>query len=248
MKNIFSISLLIMLCSCSTSQLDRLEWLGKEPPFQPVQPKLENKIVWPSDNKSDEEKLAMVNRSSNSLWNKSSKTFFKDQRAAKIGDILKVKIQISDSAKLDNTTERKRDETNTTGLPNFFGLEDKLTGLLPGKAEPASLIKTSGALNNKGEGKIDREEKVETEIAAVVTDILPNGNFVIYGSQEMRVNFETRQVTVQGVVRPEDIDPNNEIASSQIAEARISYGGKGIITDIQQPRIGNQIADIISPW
>lgn len=242
---------IIALSSCSSAQLDRLEWVGKEPPMQPVQPKFENKIAWPTENKSDEEKKALSNRSANSLWNKSSKTFFKDQRAAKIGDIMKVKITVSDRAQLDNTTERKRNETNKTGVPNFFGLEETLTGFLPGKADTStssSLISTSGALNNKGEGKINRQENIETEIAAVVTDILPNGNFVIYGSQEMRVNYEVRQVTVQGVVRPEDVDPNNQIESSQIAEARISYGGKGVITDLQQPRIGNQVADILSPW
>lgn len=248
MKNYITIFTALLLCSCSSAQLDRLEWVGKEPPFQPVQPKNEDKLVWPAANVSDAEQAAMSNRSSNSLWNKSSKTFFKDQRASRVGDILKVSIVVSDKAQFDNKTERKRQETTSAGVPNFFGLEKRLTGILPGKADPANLLSTSGDSDSKGEGKIDRKERVQTQIAAVVTKILPNGNFVIYGSQEMRVNYEVRQVTVEGVVRPEDIDPNNQIESAQIAEARINYGGKGVIMDIQQPRIGNQVADILSPW
>jgi flagellar L-ring protein precursor FlgH len=248
MKNYISIFSVLLLCSCSTAQMDRLEWVGKEPPFQPVQPKTESKLVWPAENKTDEEYIVLNNRSANSLWNKSSKTFFKDQRASRVGDILKVKIVVSDKAQLDNKTERKRQETTAAGVPNFFGLENKLVGWLPGKADPTNLVSTSGDSNSKGEGKIDRKERIETEIAAVVTRVLPNGNFVIYGSQEMRVNYEVRQITVEGVVRPEDIDPNNEIESAQIAEARINYGGQGVIMDVQQPRIGNQVADILSPW
>lgn len=244
-SNIFKImTLAILLNACSSAQLDRLEWLGKEPPMKPVQPLTQSEpIQWPT----------MANKNSfqqnnNSLWSKNSKAFFKDHRAIKVGDILTVNIQISDKAELDNKTERKRTESDTTGAPNIFGLENKLLGYLPGDANPAKLLSSSNNLNNKGEGVIEREEKINTVVAAVVTEVLPNGNLVIYGSQEVRVNFEIRQLTVQGVIRPEDIDPKNEIQYSQIAEARISYGGKGIITDIQQPRIGNQIADILSPF
>ena len=235
----------LVITSCSTAQMDRLEWLGKEPPMAPVEPKTQNEpIKWPIV----AAKEGYMTRSNNSLWSKNSKDFFKDGRATRVGDILTVKIRINDRAELDNKTERKRTETDTTGVPSFFGLQNKLLNPLPGDANPSSLISTSAQLDNSGEGIIEREEIIETVVAAVVTDVLPNGNMLIYGSQEVRVNFEVRQLTIQGVIRPADIDPQNEIQYSQIAEARISYGGKGVITDIQQPRLGNQLADILSPW
>lgn len=185
-----------------------------------------------------------------SLWDSQSKAFFKDQRAKKVGDILTVKVEINDQAKLDNKTEAKRQESDTTTAPSVFGvgITSKLFGPLPGNTDPANLIDTSANVNNKGEGKIDRKETIRTDIAAVVTDILPNGNMVIYGSQQVNVNFEQRELTVQGVIRPQDISPANDVKYSQIAEARISYGGEGVISDIQQPRIGNQVLDILSPF
>ncbi len=245
-RNIFlSLAITGLLSSCATSQLDRLEWLGKAPPMNPVQPKnQEEPIKWPVSSTQ-----TFAPASSNSLWDGSSKTFFKDQRAAKVGDILTVRVTIQDKAQLGNKTESKRTENDNVKIPEAFGLQGKIAKLIPGiDGNPANLLDQDTTMNNKGEGIINRSENIVTQVAAVITDVLPNGNFVIYGSQEVRVNFEVRQLTVRGVIRPEDITPNNEIAYSQIAEARISYGGKGIITDIQQPRIGNQLADILSPW
>ncbi len=233
-----------LLSGCATSQLDRLEWLGKQPPMAPVQPKSQvEPISWPT---VQEEKISYS--SAASLWDSQSKAFFKDQRAKKVGDILTVKVEINDQAKLDNKTEAKRQESDTTGAPSVFGLENKLFNILPGQENPASLISTSANVNNKGEGKIDRKEIIKTDVAAVVTTIMPNGNMVIYGSQQVNVNFEQRELTVQGVIRPQDISPKNEVQYSQIAEARISYGGAGIISDIQQPRMGSQVLDILSPF
>ena len=234
----------MLATACSTSQLNRLEWVGKQPPLDTVEPKSQvEPIKWPEVHEE-----TVRYSSAASLWDSNSKAFFKDQRAKKVGDILTVKVEINDQAKLDNKTEGKRQETNTTGAPSVFGLEDKLFGLLPGQADPASLIDTSTDVNNKGEGKIDRKEIINTNVAAVVTDILGNGNMVIYGSQQVNVNFEQRELTVQGVIRPEDISPKNEVLYNQIAEARISYGGKGVISDIQQPRVGSQVLDIVAPF
>ena len=236
---------MFFLNGCSTAQMERLEWLGHPPPMEPVQPKMQSEpIQWPVF-----KNVSKHQDNPSSLWNKNSKDYFKDQRAVNVGDILTVRIQVNDKAELDNKTERTRTESDSTGAPNFFGLENKIAGLVPqAEADPANLISTNSNMSNIGEGLIEREEIIDTKMAAVVTDVLPNGNLVIYGSQEFRVNYEVRQLTVQGVIRPEDIDPNNEVMYSRIAEARISYGGKGIINDIQQPRIGNQIADIFSPW
>jgi flagellar L-ring protein precursor FlgH len=235
----------LLLTSCSTSQIDRLEWLGKQPPMDPVQPQSSTQpIMWPKA--AGKEKVYASNAS---IWNSGSKQFFKDQRAQKIGDILTVKIEINDQAKLDNKTEAKRQESDRSSASDLFGMEDKLFGALPfGSANPASLINNSTNMNNKGEGKIDRKEIIRTDVAAVVTNVMPNGNLLIYGSQQVNVNFEQRELTVQGVIRPEDISPKNEVQYSQIAEARISYGGKGVISDIQQPRVGRQMLDIISPF
>lgn len=244
-KNIFAFVIAGLLSSCATSQLDRLEWLGKAPPMNPVQPQnQEEPIKWPTSRP-----VVSAPATTNSLWDGNSKTFFKDQRAAKVGDILTVRVTIQDKAQLGNKTESKRTENDNVKVPEVFGLQGKIAKIIPGvDGNPANLLDQESTMNNKGEGIINRSENIITQVAAVITDVLPNGNLVIYGSQEVRVNFEVRQLTVRGVIRPEDITPNNEIAYSQIAEARISYGGKGIITDIQQPRIGNQLADILSPW
>jgi len=234
----------LLLASCSTSQMDRLGWLGNQPPLDPVQPKVQSDpIKWP---RVEEKKISYS--SAASLWDSQSKTFFKDQRARKVGDILTVKVAINDQAILNNATEGKRQESNSTGAPSVFGLGARLFGWLPGKADPASLISTTTNNDNKGTGTINRKETINTDIAAVVTDILANGNMVIYGSQQVNVNFEQRELTVKGVIRPEDIASNNQIQYSQIAEARISYGGKGTITDIQQPRMGTQVLDVLSPF
>ncbi len=244
-KQLLIISVILLVTGCNRDVVDRLEWVGKEPPMRKVDNPLDKSapVKWPDTNI-----VSIKDNNANSLWGKNSREFFRDQRARYIGDILTVKIAISDKAELDNKTERKRSSSDSIGAPSVFGLEKQLTGFLPGKANPASLLSVNGNMDNSGEGVIEREEIIEMDIAAVVTQIMPNGNLVIYGSQEVRVNFETRQITVEGVIRTSDISPANMISSHQIAEARISYGGKGLISDVQQPRIGNQIADILSPW
>lgn len=235
----------IFVSACSDAQVDRMKWIGKEPPMTEVQnPKeVSGDVEWPV------RKDAPTQASSvNSLWSPSSRAFFIDQRARHVGDILTVNVEIKDNAKLDNKTERKRDASEDVGAPSLFGLQNKLVGWLPGKADPASLVDVSSASDTSGEGKIDRKEDIKTSVAAVITQVLPNGNMVIYGSQEVRVNYEARQLTVEGVVRPGDIAPSNEVDLKRVAEARVSYGGKGVISEIQQPRVGNQIIDILSPW
>ncbi|WP_247886850.1 flagellar basal body L-ring protein FlgH [Azospirillum sp. SYSU D00513] len=188
-------------------------------------------------------------RNPNSLWRTGAKAFFKDQRAAKVGDILTVNIQIDDQARLNNQSTRGRDNSESLGIPGMFGLEGPggLGTLLP-DANPASLIDMSSTTANTGRGAINRQEQIELKVAALVTQTLPNGNMVIQGRQEVRVNYERRDLVITGVIRPEDITAQNTISYEKIAEARISYGGRGHISDVQQPRYGQQLFDIIAPF
>jgi flagellar L-ring protein precursor FlgH len=184
----------------------------------------------------------------NSLWRVGARAFFNDQRAHRIGDILTVNIAIDDSAQTQNQTTAGRTTTNSAGMPHFLGLESSLGRFLPGGFDPAHAIETSTATNNAGSGQIRRAEQIRLTIAAVVTAVLPNGNMVIQGTQEVRTNGELRQLTVSGIVRPEDISSSNTILHTQIAEARISYGGRGDISALQRTPAGTAILQRINPF
>ena len=185
---------------------------------------------------------------SNSLWRPGARAFFRDQRASDVGDITTVKLSISDSAKLDNKTTRKRDDSEVAGVTRLFGLEAEATKVLPQGLVPSTALNVGSDHNTAGEGKIDRAETISVLIAAVITQILPNGNFVVFGRQEIKVNAELREVMVTGVVRPEDIDYTNTISHDKVAELRVAYGGRGTLSELQQPRWGTQIIDVIFPF
>lgn len=238
------ISLLALLTALSgCGALDRLSDVGKAPALSAI----ENPTTQPGYRPVQMPMPAVepVHYNPNSLWRSGSRTFFKDQRARVVGDLLTVKVVISDKAKLSNTTARSRTGTDSTKLGGIVGAAADT--ILPG-AYSSDLIDNSTTSSNKGAGSVDRSETVSTNIAAIVTQVLPNGNFVIEGRQEVRVNFEVRELIVAGVVRPEDIASDNTIDSSKIAEARISYGGRGQITDVQQPRYGQQVLDVLLPF
>jgi flagellar L-ring protein precursor FlgH len=183
----------------------------------------------------------------NSLWKQGARTFFKDQRAQRVGDILTVKVTVADKAEFDNATTRTRagkDSASVGGLAGLFMTKK----VLPKGFDPSDLASDESASSHTGTGKAARSETLETNVAAVVTQILPNGNLVVEGKQEVRVNFEKRELIVAGIIRPEDIAADNTIDSTKIAEARISYGGKGQLTDMQQPRYGQQVLDVLLPF
>jgi flagellar L-ring protein precursor FlgH len=182
-----------------------------------------------------------------SLWRVGARTFFNDQRAGRVGDILTVQINISDSAKTQNTSNAGLTSSNAFGVPNFFGLESTLGKLIPG-SNPGKLLTTTTANSATGTGGVNRAEQISLTMAAVVTQVLPNGNLVIQGSQEVKTNDEVRQLTVAGIVRPEDISSANTIQSSQIAEARINYGGRGDITAVQKVPIGTSLLQRFWPF
>ena len=186
--------------------------------------------------------------SANSLWRVGARTFFNDQRASKVGDILTVQIDIDDSAKTTNQTTTARTSGVTAGIPHLLGLESSLGKILPGGYDPANALSTSTKTSQDGSGSVNRQEKISLTIAAVVSAVLPNGNMVIQGTQEVRTNAEVRQLTVAGVVRPEDISSSNTIKHTQIAEARISYGGRGDISRVQKTPAGQSLAEKFWPF
>lgn len=245
--NRFLLPLLCIIASGCTSTLDKLEEIGKPPRLadvaNPTEQPAYQPITWPMPENAPPPK-----QYANSLWQPGARAFFRDQRAARVGDILRVNIKIEDKAEVDNATDRQRDSTDKLAAPTVFGLQNKLFKSLPGVADPADLLSVTGATNSKGTGSVKRKEKIETQVAALITQVLPNGNFVIDGKQEMRINFEIREISVKGVVRPEDIKSDNTIDSSQIAESRITYGGRGQLTDMQQPRWGHQVVETLSPF
>jgi flagellar L-ring protein precursor FlgH len=182
----------------------------------------------------------------NSLWRNGSRAFFKDQRAHQIGDILTVKVNITDKAAIANETQRSRDNKEDSGVTDFAG--SKLLSGSAARVLPGRILTADSTSSSDGKGSVNRQEALSTNVAGVVTQTLPNGNLVIEGRQEIRVNFEIRELIVAGVVRPEDIESDNTIDSSKIAQARIAYGGRGQITDVQQPRYGQQVLDVVLPF
>lgn len=181
----------------------------------------------------------------NALWRPGSRAFFKDQRAAQVGDIVTVLVRMNDSANMSNATTATRSGSESAGMPHLFGME----ALLPKTIiDPAKLLSSSSANNNTGTGQIKRAEAVTLRLAGVVTQVLPNANLVISARQEFRVNSELRELQVTGVIRPQDIASDNTVLHDRMAEARIAYGGRGQLMDVQNPRWGQQIMDIVLPF
>jgi flagellar L-ring protein precursor FlgH len=191
----------------------------------------------------------LIAASANSLWRPGARTFFNDQRANKVGDILTILISIDDSAKVSNSADSSRTNSTSGGVSNFFGLEQTLGKVLfPAGYDPAKMINQAGTTSSAGQGAVNRQEQINLTIAAVVTGVLPNGNLVIQGRQEVKTNNELRELTVNGMVRPEDISSANTIRHTQIAEARIAYGGRGDISRVAKTPAGQALAEQFSPF
>lgn len=249
MKPVYKLLPLALLAACNVP--DRLAQVGREPELTPVGASTPasgyRQVSLPMPPPEPQQAA-----SANSLWRSGARGFFKDQRARRTGDVLTVQLTINDKAALSNQTTRTRKNSDDLGVDNLFGLESKLDNVLPGDSknpvDPGNLVAASSATSNLGKGAVQRSEAIRMNVAAIITQMLPNGNLVIEGRQEVRVNFEVREVIVAGVVRPEDITPQNTVPHDKIAELRVGYGGRGQITDVQQPRYGAQVLDILLPY
>jgi flagellar L-ring protein precursor FlgH len=231
-----------LLTACSA--VDRLSSIGEAPKLSPIV----NPVTQPGYKPvSMPAEIPPAQHEANSLWVPGSHSFFHDPRAGHVGDIITIDITIADAAQLSNTTSRSRTNSDDANLTNFFGLETALQHAIPG-ADPASLVKMGSDTSNVGAGSINRSETVNLTLAGIITQVLPNGNMVVAGHQQVRVNNEMRDLQITGIVRTEDITQDNTVNLAQIAEARVIYGGAGQITDMQQPRYGSQVYDVLMPF
>jgi flagellar L-ring protein precursor FlgH len=232
----------VSLAGCSA--FDRISLIGEQPPLSAIENPTTQAGYKPVQMPMPDIQPASYNP--NSLWRNGSRAFFKDQRAHQIGDLLTVKVNFIDKAAIANETQRSRTNKEDSGVTDFIGsklIKPSVTPILPGR-----ILTADSTASSDGKGSVNRQEALQTNVAAVVTQLLPNGNLVVEGKQEIRVNFEVRELIVAGVVRPEDIESDNTIDSSKIAQARIAYGGRGQITDVQQPRYGQQVLDVLLPF
>lgn len=236
----------LCLYSAGCSHLDKLSEIGETPKLSVIESPIEKPGYRPVSMPMPEPEAVSYNP--NSLWRNGSRSFFKDQRARKVGDIITVLIEITDKAEIDNASTRDRSGNTSAGIDALAGYTSLLKKILPKGTDLSTLVDVNSTQSDKGSGTVDREEKLTTKMAAVVMQELPNGNLVIEGRQEVRVNHEIREIIVAGVIRPEDVSSINTIDVSKIAEARVSYGGRGAITNVQAPRYGSQVLDVLLPF
>lgn len=240
-----AISALLLAASAlgGCSSIDRLSQIGEQPKLSAIDNPTTQPGYKPVQMPMPKPEVASYNP--NSLWRNGSRAFFKDQRAHQIGDLLTVTVNITDKANIANETQRSRTNSENSGVSDFIGAQ---TITQAHKILPGRILTADSTASSDGKGSVNRTEALQTNVAAVVTQVLPNGNLVVEGKQEIRVNYEIRELVVAGIVRPEDIQSDNTIDSTKIAQARIAYGGRGQITDVQQPRYGQQVMDVLLPF
>lgn len=229
-----------------SSACARLDHIGKPPTFTPPT-KSPERVAMIASGVYTEAPLKRQSEAA-SLWSAGKTSLLGDRRAVQRGDIMTVVIEIDESAEISNSTDRSRSGSEDLSVPQLFGVPQRINKELPIGASLDPAVELNSKSGSEGSGSVKRSETLTLRVAATVTDVLPNGILAIEGIQEVRVNFEMRELLVSGYVRPEDISRQNEITYDKIASARISYGGRGQITDMQQPRIGQQILDVVLPF
>jgi flagellar L-ring protein precursor FlgH len=231
----------LALSGCSVAQ--GVASIGKPPRFsKPTEvpaPAVERSIATPQ--------LPVAVQPSASLFRDGAAGMFTDQRARSIGDLLTIRVRVDDSAALDNRSERRRGGTESAGIAGLLGIDRLLDRILPGST-PSAAVDGNSQSRSAGEGRIERGETINLTLAALVTDVLPNGNLVVRGRQEMRVNNELRELVITGIVRPSDIARDNSVPHHHVAEARVLYGGRGQLSSAQAARWGQQLYDALFPF
>ena len=238
----------VILCATFLSgcyHWTRFNEIGSSPPLTPTQDPTARQGYYPVHMPMPPQSYETY--SPNSLWRTGARAFFKDQRASRVGDIVTVLVRSTEKIEFKNETENTRNPTNiSASVGSFFGLEKHLPN--PTGAAPVPLVGASSNVSSKGKNDMKRKEIFDFKIAATVTQVLPNGNLVILGRQEVRMNFEVREIVVSGVVSPPDITSTNTIGLDQIAEARISYGGRGDGSDMQKMPYGSTLLTNVLPF
>ncbi|WP_093322981.1 flagellar basal body L-ring protein FlgH [Shimia haliotis] len=229
------------LAGCSSS-----DHFGKPPSLTPVSDSPEQYAMMTPP--LPETTQVSRNTDQASLWSRNRKSLLGDRRAMRRGDILTVVIELDENASIDNKTERSRSGSQSMTVPQLFGIPQRIDENLPDGASMANAVELGSTSAATGDGSVNRSEKLELQVAATITEILPNGVLKIQGMQEIRVNYELRELLVSGFVRPEDISRQNSIPIEKIASARVSYGGRGQISDMQQPRYGQQALETVLPF
>lgn len=240
-KSPLAMLLIFGFAACSS-----MDELGVPPKLSPPQGTQSHAAMLAPDVVIPLEEASLVTPSS--LWSGTGQSLLGDRRALERGDILTVVIEIDESAEISNESDRSRSGSENFGVPDFIGLPQRIDSRLPDGASSSSLIGINASSSSSGDGSVKRREKLTLRVAATVVEVLPSGVLSIAGNQEVRVNFELRELLVTGYVRPADISRQNEITYDKIASARVSYGGRGQITDVQQPRYGQQVLDLILPY
>ncbi len=230
----------------STAGCSKLDHLGKPPSFTPIDDSTEHEAMMNLGLPLTADSTRPVDRAS--LWSAGNTSLLGDRRAMQRGDIMTVVIEIDEEAKITNSTDRSRSGSESLGIPHLFGLPQRINNSLPDGASLDNAVSLNSTGQSGGTGSVNRKEELTLRVAATVMQVMPNGVLEIQGSQEVRVNFELRELLVSGFVRPQDISRRNEITYDKIAAARVSYGGRGQITDVQQPRIGQQVLDAVLPF
>lgn len=240
------LTLMLACAALALAGCNRLQNVGKPPSFTPTSTGVEQSAMMSPALPERVEVAHPAERAS--LWSGTQKSLLGDRRALKRGDILTVVIEIDEKAEISNATKRGRSGSESLKVPNLIGIPQRIDSKLPEGATLADAVNANSSSKSSGDGSVKRKEKLTLRVAATVVDVLPNGVLSISGSQELRVNFELRELLVSGFVRPEDISRKNEITYDKIASARVSYGGRGQITDVQQPRYGQQVLDVVLPF
>jgi len=235
---------MLALAGCSTAE--RLSRIGRAPDMAPITDPTRAPGWQPVSMPMPTQQEAYASPAS--LWRTGSRTFLRDQRAAAVGDVITVLVDIADAAQLQNRTNRSRANVENMGLPRILGLDSSFTRILPNSIDPSRLVEATSDTSSDGQGRVQRNETVTLRVAATVTQVLPNGNLVVNGRQQVRVNDELRDLGLAGIIRPQDIASDNTVKHDRLAEARITYGGRGTVSDVQQPRYGQQLLDAILPF